>query len=215
MENRGNHAPHVAGAVDNERAYPVNYRIKDLDIQKGIGSFDGNAEIYFEVLRSFAANTRPLLKTLHEAIVDKPESYSNVVHGIKGSSRSVNAEAIGNRAEAIETAAASGDFDFVRENIPAFISVLEALLTSIEDMFVKTDMPKVKIERPDRSLLAKLLRACREHDMDGAYDAISGLTRYEYHSGGELIDWLKERMDRFKLKDIVKKLDRMDTMEEG
>jgi hypothetical protein len=71
-------------------------------------------------------------------------------------------------------------------------------------------MAKVKCERPDGGTLAKLLHACRDHDMDGAYEAMTVLTRYEYHYDGELVEWLQGRMDQFKLKDIAKRLASMD-----
>jgi HPt (histidine-containing phosphotransfer) domain-containing protein len=189
--------------AQHEKPLPADYKIDGLDIQKGIRN------LYFEVLRSFAVNTRTLLKALREASADKPESYLTVIHGIKGSSRGVCAEAIGNRAAAIEKAAKSGDFDYVLVNLPAFIRALDVLLTSIEEMFVKTDLPKAERDEPDRELLVKLLKACREHNMDGVYAAASELSRYEYDSDNALVEWLKEQTDRFNLKEVAKRLSGM------
>jgi hypothetical protein len=73
-------------------------------------------------------------------------------------------------------------------------------------MFIKTDMRKPKRERADRDILYMLRQACLEYDMDGVYATVSALTRYEYSLDGELVEWLKDRMDQFKLREIAQRL---------
>jgi HPt (histidine-containing phosphotransfer) domain-containing protein len=197
-------------STQSEKPLPADYKIDGLDMHKGIRNFSGREDIYFEVLRSFTVNVKPLLKAVQESGGDNPDDYIYAVHDIKGSSRSVCAESIGDMAESLEKAARAGDFDFVRSNKPALAEALEKLLTSIEDMLTEMETEKPRLEKPDRIILIKLLGACRDYDVDSMYAAMSELTRYEYEHDNALVQWLIEKADRFSLKEIAQRLSGME-----
>jgi len=179
-----------------------------LNAKKGMERFGGDKEVYLNVLHSFAKNTKPLLEqargVTHEALPD----YAITVHGIKGSSRGIFAEEIGTKAEALEVAARSDDFDYIIENNQAFIETVERFLVDIEDMLdrINAENAKPKKEKPDKETLANLLAAAEGFDMDGADMAITELMRYEYASEGKLVDWLREMVAEADFAQIAERL---------
>ena len=180
----------------------------ELNVGKGIERFGGDKETYLEVLRSFAVNTRPLLEKVKEVSRESLTDYVISTHGIKGSSRGIFAEEVGDRAAALEKAANAGDFDFVSENNPKFIEAVELLLADLDDTLQKIDEknPKPKKSEPCPEMLAKILAACRKYDMDGADAAMVELEHYEYASGDELISRLRENVDEANFARIIEEL---------
>jgi len=143
--------------------------VPGINIDKGIESFSGNKKSYLQILASYAANMPHLLDSIKEANRDNLADYAITVHGIKGSSRSICAEEVGNQAEALEKAAKRGDIDFVMANNAAFIEAAEKLITDLADMLgrMALENPKPKKDKPDRETLLKLVDACENYDMDG------------------------------------------------
>jgi HPt (histidine-containing phosphotransfer) domain-containing protein len=90
-------------------------------------------------VKSFAQNTPPLLDKIRAFPAELPaqlpaedmNDYAIIVHGIKGSSRSIGAEALGAKAEALEYAAKAGNVDFIRENHGIFMQASDQLLDGL------------------------------------------------------------------------------------
>ena len=167
--------------------------VAGLDIETGMDRF-GSEEVYAEVLRSYAHNTRPLLDSIRNPAKKNLSKYAICVHGIKGSSYGISAFAVGYKAEALENAANAGDFDYVSNNNNDFIDMVETLISNIVDLLdeinPRTDKPKK--DKPDRELLVKLMTACAKYDMDEVDAMIAEIDVYEYESGGDLVPWLRE-----------------------
>ena len=180
----------------------------EINIKKGLKRFGGDKEGYLRILRSFAVNTRPLLEKVKYVSRENLADYAISVHGIKGSSRGIFAETAGEKAEALEIAANAGDFDFVSDNNPHFVKVIEKLISDLEDMLGKMDdkNPKQKMDEPDREMLAKLLAACKKYDMDGTNTVMAELERYEYESNGELVARLRRCADEADFAQIIEEL---------
>ena len=164
--------------------------------------------MYFEILRSFAANTQPLLESVKGVSKDNLPDYAIVVHGIKGSSRGINANEFGDIAESLESAAKKGDFDYISKHNPGFLKAAWKLLAGIDELLSSrnTSESKPKKEKPEREMLDKLMLACENYDMDGADKAMSELEQYEYEEGDELVFWLSENVEQMNFTDIIEKL---------
>ena len=176
---------------------------------KGLERFGGDREAYFNVLRSYAANTPSLLEQMKGVTAEGLSGYAVTVHGVKGSSGGIGADAIGERAGALEKAAVSGDFTFVSENNAGFIQDVFTLISELEDIAVKssaaeTDVVKPKKAAPDRAVLSRLLAACENYNMDGIDEAMAEINRYEYES--DLTVWLNKSAARFDFAEIRKLL---------
>jgi len=182
----------------------------ELNVNKGIERFGGDKEEYLEVLRSFAVNTRPLLDKLKDVSSENLAEYSIIVHGIKGAGRVIGANTVGAKAEDLEKAAGAGDFKFVNENNAEFLEDTLKLISELDDVIEKIDTmsagEKPKKDKPDKDVLAQLLTACDNYNIDGVDAAMAMINMYEYESDGGLAVWLKENAAQFNFTQIKEKL---------
>ncbi|MDR1156971.1 MAG: response regulator [Oscillospiraceae bacterium] len=184
------------------------WEIAGLDWKKGLERFLDDEDTYLEVLQSYAENTPSLLKQVRAYSEETLPAYAVVVHGIKGSSYGVCADAVGKQAEALEHAAKAGDIAFVKANNEAFIRAAEQLITELSAMLETVDKgtQKVKKEAPDTETLHRLQEACANFDMDGVDKAMDELKDYEYETQSDLITWLKDRVALMDLQQIQERL---------
>ena len=181
--------------------------IPGLDMNKGIAHFGFNEEAYLNVLQSFVKNTRPLLDVVKGVNANNLDIYAVTVHGIKGSSRGILAENVGNKAEALEKAAIAGDYEFVEATNQRFLGITQQLLTDIEDAIQKTGrINKQSKDKPSDTLLSMLLSACESYDIDNIDAAMTEIEKYEYKEDDGLVQWLRENVDQGKYGLIINKL---------
>ena len=168
-----------------------------------------NDDYLFEVLQSFVTTTPVLLSQMKEPNRENLAAYAVKVHGIKGSSRGICAEAIGNSAEALEKAALAEDLDFVTGNNAVFHGEIALLIKDISQVLEKIAEKKNKPlkEAPDSAVLKKLIEASENYDMDGVDMALSELEKYDYQRDQDLVKWLREQAESPEFKNISEKLE--------
>jgi chemotaxis protein histidine kinase CheA len=184
--------------------------ISGIDVDKGLARFGNDMESYLTVLNSYVKNTPALLDAAVEAGKDKTRltEYETIVHGVKGSSGAIFANEITEMAVALESAAKSGDYDHIVTNNTAFIKAARELISAIKTVLEenrKTNQKPIK-EKPDAAMLEKLSKACEEFDMNGVDEALMELEAFDYESGGELVEWLRESAEQANLDEIVERL---------
>jgi CheY-like chemotaxis protein len=197
------------GEPDNKTKIPgFPFQVSGIDFQKGIERFGGDKESFLQVLYSYAVNTPPLLETIKKVDRESLAGYAITVHGIKSSSRGISAEVAGSMAEALEKAAKEGNMDFVTANNAAFIEAAETLAGDLGDMLqrMSEEKPKPKKDKPDRDVLDRLAAACEQYYMDAVDIAMTELESFNYESGSELAEWLRENIDQMNFTQIVQKL---------
>jgi signal transduction histidine kinase/CheY-like chemotaxis protein/HPt (histidine-containing phosphotransfer) domain-containing protein len=196
--------------VDNEVMSGGERRIPDipgLDVDRGIGRFDFNEDIYIRCLQSFVRNTSPILEKINRADAVDLDSYAITVHGIRGSSAGIFAEEAEHAAEALENAAKAGDHEFILTNNPGFISLISKLISDIGDALAKSGIKEKPIkDKPDAASLTKLLSACNSFDIDEIDAVMTEIESYEYASDDGLAGWLRETVDQGDYDGIIKKL---------
>ena len=182
--------------------------IAGLYVSKGIQRFGGDEETFLHVLRSFATNTPPLLDKMAKVSQDTLADYAIAAHGIKGSSRGICADMVGDQAEALEKAAKSGNFNFVYAKNPAFLQATRRLVADIKKMLGKMAErdAKPKKDTPEQETLKKLSIACKNNDMDEVDAAMAELEGYEYELDNGLMAWLRENVEQINLAEIQGKI---------
>jgi signal transduction histidine kinase/ABC-type amino acid transport substrate-binding protein/FixJ family two-component response regulator len=205
-EDKDNERP--SGPIPAPSLSLLRFHIDGIDLEKGLNRVSGDEQSYLQILRSYAANTRLLLDSIQTVTPDILSGYGTTVHGIKGSSYGICAQTAGEKAEALENAAKAGDIGFVNAHNLEFIGTVEALLANLDDMLeqIADKAVKPRKNKPDRDVLVRLLEACKIYDMDTVEEAVAELEGYEYDSGGELVLWLWENVQRFNLTEIIEKL---------
>jgi len=185
----------------------LGMKIDGLEQAKGLERF-GDKESYFQVLRSFVENTRPLLESMKNPTPDALPAYTVTVHGIKGAAKGICANAVGNQAEALEHAAREGDFAFVEANNQAFFETAFKLVADIDGLLraAAANTSKPSKEAPDADVLSRLLAACDAYDMDGVDAVMKEMDAYEYRADGGLAAWLRENVERMNFVEIKERL---------
>jgi len=186
----------------------ISGHIDGIDLQQGLERFSGDKEAYLNVLGSYATNTLFVIENIPEIIADNLNSYAVMVHGIKGSSQGICAEKVGAMAQALEKAAKAGNIDYVTSNNPDFVKETKKLVAAISDMLGKlaADNPKPIKEKPDRETLLKLSDACTNYKMDLVDEAMAELEAYDYKTGGNFVNWLRESVDKMNFAEIKEKI---------
>jgi len=181
--------------------------IPGLDMDKGIAHFGYSEDAYFKVLQSYVKNTRPLLDVIRGVNRDNLNMYGVTIHGIKGSSRGIFAKKTGDAAEALESAAIAGNYDFIEINNAKFLEMIIQLLTHIENAITKSGMEQKPVkDKPDDALLKKLLSACKDFDIDEIDTLMAALDSYEYKEDDGLVTWLRENLDQGKYRNVKDRL---------
>jgi signal transduction histidine kinase/CheY-like chemotaxis protein len=180
--------------------------LEGLDWKKGLDRFGGDGKCYLEILRSYAVHTPALLDSIRT--VGTLDDYTITVHGIKGASYGVSADAIGLRAERLEHAARSGNAAFVEAENERFIETVEKFIVRLTDLLDTLDSTRQKPRRntPDRVLLDRVLEAAENYDMSGLDQAMGELEQYSYESETELVSWLRDQIDKSEFEAVKARL---------
>jgi signal transduction histidine kinase/FixJ family two-component response regulator len=182
--------------------------IPGVNAKAGLSACDGDQKIYLSVLRSYVADTSAVLKTIRDVTEEALPSYITAVHGIKGSSATVGAEAIREAAADLEAMARRGDLSEILARNDAFLKETESLVTAIKGWLEKRTERTVKprLPAPDRALLIRLRQCCDECDLDGAEKAMDELDNADYEKDADLVAQLREKLDAFDFFEIAEQL---------
>jgi signal transduction histidine kinase/CheY-like chemotaxis protein len=181
-------------------------QVEGLDAERGLERFGGDGKSYMDSLRSYVVHTPPLLEAAQAA--ESLADYAITVHGIKGSSYGISANAIGQRAEQLEHAAKAGNRDFVKGETEGFI---EAAGQFIEDLTGLLDMLEEKMQKPrkaapDPVLLDRIRDAAENYDMNSLDSIMEELEQCIYEADADLIPWLREQIDKSEFEEIMERL---------
>jgi len=173
------------------------HAIPGLNISVGLAFFQNDPNSYLSVLRSFIKYTPTKIDVIKNADSDLG-AYRIAVHGLKGTSKGIGAEELGERAEKMEKAAAVGDLGFIRANGLAFIETAEKLVADIGVFIEKVSRNEPDAEKPEKDIpsaeaLREILHACTHYDILGLRKAIEILAAYRYTSTPDLTQWITEQ----------------------
>jgi CheY-like chemotaxis protein/HPt (histidine-containing phosphotransfer) domain-containing protein len=177
------------------------HAVEGLNITEGVRRC-GSEAMFLDVLRSYAVNTPQLLEQMRRLAETDLAEYGVIAHGIKGASRGVGANALGDMAQDLEHAVKNNDWRKAREGFPPFLEAAEKLLCGIGELLHEL-MPAAPEENkplrpaPDPEELAALHKASLSCSHSVMEEHLHKLEQYRYQSGGELVIWLRERVDAF------------------
>ncbi|MDR1579475.1 MAG: transporter substrate-binding domain-containing protein [Synergistaceae bacterium] len=107
--------------------------VENVNLKAGLELYE-DEEIYLQVLNSFVTHTPESLEKMREVSSEALAEYAIIVHGLKGASGGICAEAIAGQAEILESAAKSGDFETILAKNGVFIETFETLLSALSDL---------------------------------------------------------------------------------
>jgi len=204
----GTSGPSEHGSTEGKNLQALYKGVDGLNVRQGLKRFSGDNDAYFDVLRSFSKNTLPLLEVLKEVNENNLSDYTTTVHGIKGSSRSICADDIADMAEALENAAMTGNIRYIEAHNQGMIETTKKFITDITGMIteIENDNQKPKKDKPDKETLDRLSKACVNYEMNEVDAALEELEAYDYETGGYLVTWLRENVEKMNFDAIVEEL---------
>jgi CheY-like chemotaxis protein len=187
-----------------------SFHVKGIDFDMGVVRY-GTESIYLQILGSYAASTPELLDKLRYPTENDLAAYAIFVHGLKGSSRAICANEIEQAAEKLEFAAKARNFKAVSAQNNAFIKSVEVLLAELS-AFLEGAKNKIGLRQkerrptPSEALLSQMREAAQHFKASAIEEILSDLERYDYDSGGDVVTWIRERMDNLDYDAIAEKL---------
>jgi len=185
-------------------------QIPGLNTAVGLARFDGDEAAYLILIEAFAKHAGRYITNVREFIEDQAatglDTYRIAVHSLKGSTRSIGAEQIGDMAEKLEIAARQNDLAYITGHSGPFIESVEKLLDELAAFLEarpRDEPVKPVKDAPDPQLLAALKTAAESYDMDALHDAIDALDAYSYTSRADLVQQLQELAGRSDFKAIA------------
>jgi HPt (histidine-containing phosphotransfer) domain-containing protein len=185
--------------------------ILGVDTDKGLSVCGGDSKIYQTVLRSYAVGTSAVLEKMRNVTEETLPAYRIAVHGLKGASANIGAEAIRQTAAKLEEMAEVGNLSGILDQNDALLHETENLVADIKAWFERHADKADKTAKPqlpesDRGLLDRLRRSCEHYDHDGANNVMTELEKNSYENGADLIIWLREKIDTLDFDEIVERL---------
>lgn len=104
-----------------------------IDKETGITYCGGMEELYDEVVEQYCAQGADYIEQIRKFVSEQDwKNYQIVVHGIKGSSLTVGAVALSEKAKALEMAAKSDQIDYILTENDSFLSSYQKVLTVLK-----------------------------------------------------------------------------------
>jgi PAS domain S-box-containing protein len=203
------HSPKAEASQNSGAGILDGAKIDGINLKAGIERYEEETA-YLGILRSYLIHTPELLEKLRSLSRETLPDYAITVHGIKGSSFGICADGIGKQAEELEYAAKAGNYETVRDKNAAFIEKTERALRDIGELLQNSEeggSVKQKAAAPSKNLLEKLLDASKRFKPTVMEEVLAELEGYEYESGGDLVEWLREQMDNLEYDAIRERLE--------
>lgn len=104
-----------------------------IDKETGITYCGGMEELYDEVVEQYCAQGADYIEQIRKFVSEQDwKNYQIVVHGIKGSSLTVGAVALSEKAKALEMAAKSDQIDYILTENDSFLRSYQKVLTVLK-----------------------------------------------------------------------------------
>jgi len=179
--------------------------IPGVDTEKGLSLYAGSKKVYLPLLRSYVSNTPVILDKLRSVSAENLPNYVISVHGLKGTSAGIGAEAVREAALELENTSRAGDLQGVLAKNEKLIADTEALVVNIKAWLKKNDIHKAKprLKEIDKELLEKLRQGCENYDMESIDKAMAELEKNDYEEGADLIPWLRGRIETSEFDEVA------------
>lgn len=177
--------------------------IMGLDIPEALARMGNSPKIYMRIIHSFITNMPGNLEELATDSINAETlpDYAVKIHGAKGSCYGIGANAVGDKAQALERAAKAGDLEACLSDNDSFIASALELVKALEELEAKAEAAEgggmVQADRPDTGALSLLLAATRDFDIEQMGRLVEDLTGREYAADGDVADRIKDSFDAF------------------
>ena len=115
----------------------VTVDIPGINESLGLSIYDGDMDMFVEIIRSYAENIPVEIEKLYDLSEENLHNYAINIHTMKGASASIGAGELSARAKKMEEMAKAGDLKGVMEVNQQFIEDAETLISDITQWLSK------------------------------------------------------------------------------
>jgi HPt (histidine-containing phosphotransfer) domain-containing protein len=186
----------------------IEIRIPGVNSEKGLSLYAGDKKVYLPMLRSYVANTPGVLEKLRNVTPENLSSYVISVHGLKGTSAGIGAEAIREAAMELEAISRTGDLQGVLKLNGDLIANAEIVVTNVKEWLDKNDIQEAKPRQkaPDRELLRQLKQCFDSYDMGEIDRIMLEMEGFDYEEGAGLMKALRENVETADFETAVERI---------
>ncbi|MCL2187137.1 MAG: ATP-binding protein [Defluviitaleaceae bacterium] len=112
----------------------VNKKDNGIDFMQGLARFNGDEELYMEILRAYADDVSEILKRIENISPETLGDYASAVRTIKNLSMDICAEHVGYIAAELENAVRENNFSKITEKNPPFITAVKKLIDELDSL---------------------------------------------------------------------------------
>jgi CheY-like chemotaxis protein len=117
---------------DSGRVESLEMEMPGINVKKGLRNAGGSVSLYMDILADFQRDAWKRMAQIKTALErSDSKGYIILVHGVKGSAKTLGAEDLGALAEKLEKAAATGDKESVDAESPLLLYQMEQLAERI------------------------------------------------------------------------------------
>ena len=160
----------------------------------------GDAELFYEMLASFAADTDKTIETIREtAASEEIERLRVAIHGVKSSSRFLGFLTLSGRMLAMEDACKRDDREYISGNLESLLSYYAGIKEMILPHVRKDSGDEVCISESDGlpAELIKIREALENFEMEKACSFSEDLDKYLNGDNAEKLKTLKDALESF------------------
>jgi len=195
---------------ENENNADITMDIPGVDTEKGISLYGGDTKIYLPLLRSYVSSTPKILEKLGTVTKETLPEYVITVHGLKGTSANIGADALREAAYNLEKMSRAGDIEGVLSQNDRLINDAKIIVANVKTWLEHYDALNVKprLKTPDREVLTRLRQCCETYNMSGIDQAMSEMDSFTYEENADLVTWLKEKIVISEIDEVAARLAR-------
>jgi HPt (histidine-containing phosphotransfer) domain-containing protein len=123
--------PAGGGCAEISPGQPAAVNIPGVNAKLGLSLYEGDMEMYIDILRSYAENTPAEIEKLRGLAEETLADYAIDIHTMKGVNSAIGAKEMMMRAKKMEAMAKGGDFTGVLELNADFIKDSETLAENV------------------------------------------------------------------------------------
>ncbi len=152
---------------------------KSINLDLALRYMNNSAIEYLEIAKVYIATGIKLMPVMDEYLVnDNINDFRIKIHSVKGSSRNVGAEKLGDFAEELEISAKNGNMDYIKERYNKFKEEWKDVIETLKKL-PETEKETVdegeKVENPLelKRLSADMVEALKEYDLEKAEEYLN------------------------------------------
>lgn len=210
-KTEGNEADVPEDVEDNIKTIPESLKaLQSTSIDVGVGiKNSGTREAYMTLLKVFYESIDEKKKELEQFYSDEDfKNYTIKVHALKSSARLIGAVDFGEKAQELENAGKSGNYEYIRENHPVLMDEYTVFQKVLESVFPKSEDSGVDKPEADMELMnevyERIRQAAEDMDCDKLEDIFAEMEEYRIpQQASELWGRLKEASGQFDYDAII------------